>query len=243
MVISSIAAPDRLARLARLEAAELVGVLVEDVRDLEQREAAGLGRREAPRLERGLRRVDRAVHVRLARGRDVRDHGAVGRVLDRERLAGGRVDPLPADELLVRLDSIERLGHGRPPGRARALSARGVGCVRRLCATPRGRSSGDRPARRPPLDSRRRRSLSASQTPANAGRIAPIAVSRSSLASASRSTSSRSRSANASSRALGVVAGPVEPAIDRSLHASRGPAGTARTPRASRPPPPASRPR
>ena len=101
------------------------------------------------RLEGGLRRVDRAVHVRLARGRDVRDDSAVGRVLDRDRLAGGRVDPLPPDELLVRLDSIERLGHGRPPGqRARALAARGVGCVGRLCATPRGRSSGDRPVRR-----------------------------------------------------------------------------------------------
>src|ERR687898_346421 len=64
VVISSIAAP--------------TGLPVEDVRDLEQRQAAGLRRREAPGLERGFCRVHRAVHVRLARGRDVRDHGPVG---------------------------------------------------------------------------------------------------------------------------------------------------------------------
>ena len=141
---------DRLARLAGLEAPELVRVRVEDVGDLEQRQAAGLGRGEAPRLEGVLGRVDGAIDVHLARGRDVGDDGPVGRVLDRQRLAGRGVDPLAADELLVGLGSIEGLGHGGLHGHAAGDSDRRTGCVRRLCATaPAPFQRGPRRATRP----------------------------------------------------------------------------------------------
>ena len=42
---------------------------------------------------------------------DLGDDLAVGRVLDVERRARGRVDPLAADELLVGLDALEDVGH------------------------------------------------------------------------------------------------------------------------------------
>ena len=48
----------------------------------------------------------------LGRGRlDLGDDLAVGRVLDVERLARRRIDPFAVDELLVRLDALEDVGH------------------------------------------------------------------------------------------------------------------------------------
>ena len=64
----------RLAGLEGFEAAELVGVLVEDVRHLEQREAAGLGRGQRPGLERLGGGIDGGIDVGLA-GRGHRGDG------------------------------------------------------------------------------------------------------------------------------------------------------------------------
>ena len=52
----------------------------------------------------------RSTSARARRG-DGRDDLARGRVLDVQRLPRRRVDPLAADELLVRLDGVEGLGH------------------------------------------------------------------------------------------------------------------------------------
>ena len=91
------------------------------------------------RLERVRRRVDGPVDVLLARtpGRARRLH--VGRrVLDDERLAGRGVDPLAADELLVRLHGH---GAGGLHGRRRAQLPVVRSMCPRLCATPGRRST------------------------------------------------------------------------------------------------------
>ena len=78
---------NRLARIRRLETAELVGVGLERIGDLEHDQAAILGRRLAPRLERLVGRLDRPVDVLVRRRRHFRYHLAVGRILDVQRLA------------------------------------------------------------------------------------------------------------------------------------------------------------
>ena len=109
--ISSIAAPTGLPAFLRLEPAELVGPRLDGVGELQQRQAALLGRGLAPGLEGGFGGFDRPVDVLGARRLDIGDDLLVGRVLDLERLAGGGVDPLAADELLVGLDAFGDVGH------------------------------------------------------------------------------------------------------------------------------------
>ncbi len=141
--------PDRLAGLQGLETADLVGVRVEQVRDLEEREAAGLRGGMAPALERLGGGVHRAVHILLARGRDVRNGLVDGGVLDGLRLTGRGVDPLAADELLVRLHVVTHLPavswsrhldcwRGRRSPRRRAAAA-GADCA----ATRRGHATSN----------------------------------------------------------------------------------------------------
>ena len=102
---------DRLAGVRRLEPAELVGVRLEGIGDLEQDQAAILRRRLAPGLERLVGGLDRPVDVLVGGRRHLGDHLAVGRVLDVERLARRGVDELAADELLVGLDALDDVGH------------------------------------------------------------------------------------------------------------------------------------
>ena len=103
--------PDRLAGVLRLEPADLVHPGLERVGELEEHVAAVRRRGLLPRLEGGRGGLDRPVDVLLAAGRDLGDGLARGRVLDGQCLAGGGVDPLPADELLVRLDLVDDGGH------------------------------------------------------------------------------------------------------------------------------------
>jgi hypothetical protein len=101
----------RLAGIGRLDPADLVAGGLEGVGDLEQDQAAVLGRRLAPRLERGRGRVDGPVDVLLVGRRHLRDDLAVRRVLDVQRLARRRVDELAADELLIGLHPVDDVGH------------------------------------------------------------------------------------------------------------------------------------
>src|SRR6266850_2670 len=122
---------------------------LDGVGQLEQHPAAILGRRVLPRLEGGCGGLDGPVDVLLATGLDAGNRLAVGGVLDRDGLPGGRIHPLAADELLVRLDLVDDGRHGGcPPGlsgnqmraweadcapgsvstRARARAARQPGC-------------------------------------------------------------------------------------------------------------------
>ena len=102
---------DRLAGVLRLEAAELVGTRLDGVGELEQHPAA-LGRgRVLPGLERGRGGVRGAIDVLGAGRLDLGDDLAVGGVLDIERLARRRIDPFAPDELLIRLDALEDVGH------------------------------------------------------------------------------------------------------------------------------------
>ena len=77
-----------LARLAGLEARELLGVRLDDVGQLEERGHALLRRRLLPRLERGRRRLDGAVDVLRRARRDSGDDRIVCRIDDLEGLAG-----------------------------------------------------------------------------------------------------------------------------------------------------------
>ena len=196
-----------------------------------------------------VRRVDGPIHVRLARGRDVRDDGAVGRVLDRERLAGRRVDPLAADELLVRLDSVERLGHGSLQGHAR-----GRRCPRCRMRPAIVRHSA-RPFQRGPSRATARTTARRGGRPLS-GWSAPRfdqpdpGGRRADRADDGQLQLARQRlEVHAVPEPLGervggplrVVAGPVEPAVDGALDTAAGPAGTGRTRRAWTSPPRASR--
>src|SRR4051812_14887847 len=93
----------RLAGVGRLELRDLVAVLLDRVRERQQRGRA-LGRRAAaPRLERALRGLDRAVDV-LRRGvRRLGDLLARARVDDGRRAALRGVDELAVDEVLERV--------------------------------------------------------------------------------------------------------------------------------------------
>ena len=94
--------PPRLADVQRLEARELLGVLVDDVRELRAGAPCGpwasCACHSLPRL---LRRVDRAVDVLGGAARHLGDHLAGRRVQHLHRLAGRRVDELAADEHLL----------------------------------------------------------------------------------------------------------------------------------------------
>ena len=104
--------PDRLAGVRALEPTEHVGLGLEGVGDLEQQERAVLRRRLLVRLEGRRGGLDGAVHVLGRARRDVGDDLVIGRVDDVGRLAVRGVDELAADELLVGLDALERVGHG-----------------------------------------------------------------------------------------------------------------------------------
>ncbi len=104
---------DRLAGVGALEAAELVGVGFERVGDLEHQERAILRRRLLPGLEGLGRGVHRAVDVLLRARRDVGDDLVVGRVDDVRGAPVGGIHEVPADELLVGLHCLERVGQRR----------------------------------------------------------------------------------------------------------------------------------
>ena len=106
---------DRLAGVLRLEAAELVGPRLDGVGELEQQPAALAGGRVLPGLEGGRGGVRGAIDVLGAGRLDLGDDLAVGGVLDIERLARRRIDPFAPDELLIRLDALEDVGHVRNP--------------------------------------------------------------------------------------------------------------------------------
>ena len=104
---------DRLARVLRLDPADLVGPRLDRVGQLEHQQAAVLGRRVLPASRRRVAAALRGPIDVLRPGRlDVGDDLSVGRVLDGQRLAAGAVDPGSADELLVGLDALEGVGHG-----------------------------------------------------------------------------------------------------------------------------------
>ena len=89
-----------LAHLARHQVGELVLVLHEELGEAEEDLAALRRRDEAPVLERRLRSRDGAVDVLGRRAREGAERLA-GRGVERlEGLAGGRVDPFAADEVL-----------------------------------------------------------------------------------------------------------------------------------------------
>jgi len=90
----------RLADVARLELREFLGVLVDQVGQLEQHLRALARRRVAPLLVRLLRGFHRAVDVRLRPARNLRDRLARRGIDHLHRPALGRVDPLTADEVL-----------------------------------------------------------------------------------------------------------------------------------------------
>ncbi len=103
---------DRLAGVRALQPAELVGPRIERVGDLEEQQRAILRGRLLPRRERRLGRVDRPIHVLGGARRDARDGLVVGRVHDLGRAPVGGIHELAADELLIRLDALEGVGHG-----------------------------------------------------------------------------------------------------------------------------------
>ena len=106
--------PPRLADVQRLEPRELLGVLVDHVGEREQERHAVLRRLVAPLDPRLLRGLDCAVDVRAPSARHLGDHLAGRRVDHLHRLAGGRLDPLAADEHLV-------LRHGNAHGLSSSL--------------------------------------------------------------------------------------------------------------------------
>ncbi len=104
----------RLADVLRLELRQLVGMLVDQVGELEQELRPvfrGLRRPLCPGL---ARRADGALDVLFAAPRHLGDHLAGGRVQDLHRLARRRFDPLAADEVLVLGD---RHAHRSPSAR------------------------------------------------------------------------------------------------------------------------------
>ena len=121
---------DRLAVVERLELGELAGVLVDEVGELvHQLLAPGRGHLAPRPFERRLRRLDRTVDVLRAGPGDLADHVARRGIDGLERLAGGGLDPLLADQELVRrgLDEdaggIGQLGGGGGSHPARLTSA------------------------------------------------------------------------------------------------------------------------
>ena len=102
----------RLADVLGLELGQLLGVFVEQVGELEQDLRALRGRRLEPFGQSLLRRLDGAVGVLLRAAGDLGDRLAGCRVQHLHRLAGGRVDPLTADDVFVVRD---RHAHECPP--------------------------------------------------------------------------------------------------------------------------------
>ena len=93
--------PPRLADVERLEPRELLGVLVDDVGELEEELHAVLRRLPLPLVPRLLRRVDGPLDVLGSPARHLGDDLAGRRVQHLHRLARRRVDELAADELLL----------------------------------------------------------------------------------------------------------------------------------------------
>ena len=93
--------PPRLADVERLEPRELLRVLVDHVRELQQQLHAVLRRLVAPRLPGLLGGLDGAVDVLLPGLRHLGDHLAGGRVEHLHRLARQRVHELAVDEHLL----------------------------------------------------------------------------------------------------------------------------------------------
>src|SRR5439155_3128868 len=123
---------ERLADVPRLELRELLGVLVDRVRELQEQLGPLAGRRLEPFGKRLLRGLDCAVDVLGARARHLGDRLAGRGIQDLHGLAVGRVDPLAADEVLVRGNGR---AHGLPPY---VLRRTPVSRVRR-CAIVTGR--------------------------------------------------------------------------------------------------------
>ena len=103
--------PPRLADVLRLEARQLLCVLVDQVGELQEQLHPVLRCLPAPLVPRRLRRGDRALDVLRRATGHLRDHLAGRRVEHLHRLARRRVDELAADEHLV-------LGHGNAHGRS-----------------------------------------------------------------------------------------------------------------------------
>ena len=164
--ISSMAAPTGLPAFGALEPAELVGLGLERIGDLEQQQRAVLRRRLLPGLEGRRGRLDRAVDVLGRAGRDVRDDLVVGRVDDVGRPAVGGIHELAADELLVRLDALEGVGHWG----ASWMVHRSAGSS----AVHRSASRSAVPPRAPSGVRRRRHAASADAAPVS-GRAGPSA--------------------------------------------------------------------
>ena len=129
---------DRLAAVAALEAAELVGARLDGIGELQEQEAAVLGRAVLPGLEGRRGAPSRAVDV-LGRRR-----GHIGDRLRRSAgltivggLAARAVDPGATDELLVAARRRDGIGHRGPPPPRRC----GLGCRRQL---PRSTRDGRR---------------------------------------------------------------------------------------------------
>ena len=91
----------RLADVLRLELRQLLGVVVDRVGELEQQLHPVLGRLLAPGLERLAGCLDGALDVLGTRPRYLGDDLAGRGIEHLHRLAGGRIDPLAADEVLV----------------------------------------------------------------------------------------------------------------------------------------------
>ena len=87
---------DRLAAVERLERRQLVGILLDQVGQLEHEPAAigGVHRAPGARFQGLPRRLDRPVDVGRARRRDLRDRLAGRRVVRLELTAVDRVRPL-----------------------------------------------------------------------------------------------------------------------------------------------------
>ena len=118
----------RLADVAGLELGQLVGVLLDQVGQLQQELGAVLGRLRGPLRPGLLGRRHGALDILLPAARHLGDHLTRGRVEHLHRLARRRLDPLAADEVLV-------LGHRHAH---RSPSARWIAAsVPRHCRSPR----------------------------------------------------------------------------------------------------------
>ena len=120
----------RLADVQRLELRELVRVLVDHVRELQEQLHPVLRRLVEPVGERLPRRVDGPVDVRLRALRHLGDRLAGRGVEDLHRLALDGVDPLAPDEVLVRLhrDAHPAL-RSRHPGQPSPWAKRDSTCL------------------------------------------------------------------------------------------------------------------
>jgi hypothetical protein len=122
------ALPERLARVERLQAGDLLAVAHQEIRRAVEERAALAGWRPGPRavVERPPCGPDRTLDVDIVGDVDLPNDAPVGRVDDRKRRAGRRADPLSIDEqarhggaLLGRLRRQRRSGSMRPVATSR----------------------------------------------------------------------------------------------------------------------------